>query len=524
MENVQVAHPVYNFLIHAETKGLLPHFSSSFLPLQRIEIIEALKTIRKSSELLSTTEKKELELFETEFEISERKNAVVIYSSTDSVQVLSSRFFSDNEKFIYRFNNNSTNVNIVPLGSIEGLYLKNKSGTNNVLFGNLGVRLHGTIANSLGYYLQATNGAILSGDKLLAKNEINKLRQNVKFSLLNSDFDFSESHVNFRKDWFFAGIGRETRLFGSGIQNRILFSDNAPPFDAIILAAKFSNFQYTFMHGSLISTVPVNSPDIGIGAIIPAKYITVHRFALKPEWGEIAFWETIIYSKRNVDLTYLNPLSFLKSMEHALHDRDNSVMGGDITLRPLNNFQIKGSFFLDDIKFDEIGKKYWSNKTAWNLGLSYVSPFNIDFGIEYARVEPYTFSHFDTLNSFTNDGFILGSRLLPNSDEISFVAQWWWGNRYPLTLKISCQRHGNNIYENGILTFNAGADPLQTRRSEDSWTANFLDGIRQNTFKVQLETGWEIVRGFNLQCVYQFRNTDTKPDHIIHLVFRYEDF
>jgi hypothetical protein len=439
--------------------------------------------------------------------------------------VLSSRFFSNDEKFIYHYKDSSNTVNVSPLGSFEGIGQFSGNTTRNVEFGNLGVRLFGTIDNELGYYLQATNGAIIHGDRSLALEDVHKLQQNVKFADLNSDFDFSESHVLFQKNWFYASFGKETRLIGNGINQRLVVSDNAPPFTAISLGAKFLGFEYTFIHGTLISTVPLDSTYVGVGADIPSKYFVIHKFSLKPEWGEISFWEEIIYSKREIDLSYLLPLCFLKSMEHSLHDRDNSIMGGDLTIRPIDGLQFKGSFLLDDIIFSDIGKHFWSNKTAWNISLMYASKFNFDFGLEYARVEPYTFTHFDTLNNYTNDRMLIGTYLNPNSDETSFIMNWWWGNRYPITLRLSYQRHGENIYDsNGNLIKNVGGDPFQTRRPNDPSTVIFLDGNRQNILLLQLEAGYEIIRGFNAHILYQLKSLDNNITHAVYFTFRFEDF
>jgi hypothetical protein len=44
----------------------------------------------------------------------------------------------------------------------------------------------------------------------------------------------------------------------------------------------------------------------------------------------------MIYS-RTLDLAYLSPLSFLKSLEHSLHDRDNAGMGFTAVVRPIKN-------------------------------------------------------------------------------------------------------------------------------------------------------------------------------------------
>ncbi len=523
VEDVQVVHPVYDFLLHAETRGFLPHYSHASLPLPRNQVIEALKMIRAHYDELDNWEKSTLLRFETEFEIVDRTNAVVFYSSSDSNEVLSSRMFGNDEKFIYHYKDSATNVNILPLGSIDYMRSIEESRSDYVLLGNLGLRLHGTIGGVLGYYLQATNGTVISGKKYVALED-RKLSRNVKFAYLNSDFDFSESHVRFEYNWFYASIGRETRLLGSGINQRLVLSSNAPPEDALSVGARFGSFEYRYTHSSLLA-LSESDFEFGVRAFIPQKYSATHRFALKPKWGEIAFWESVIYSDRNPDLAYLNPLSFFKNLEHSLHDRDNSMMGGDITIRPFDGLQLKGSYLLDDIIFGEIGKGFWSNKSAYNAGFIFALPGAIDVGAEYARVEPFTFSHFNKQNSMTNDSVLYGTYLLPNSDEFSLLIHWWWGNRYPVSVKFAYMRHGRNIYDsNGNLIKNVGADPLQTNRSEDPRYVTFLAGDKLYLSTLELRAGWEIIRGFNLQGLYSLISQNNEITHRFRLSFRFQDF
>jgi hypothetical protein len=47
VENLPISHPVYDFLLRAETRGFLPHYSLASVPLQRNEITKALELIRK---------------------------------------------------------------------------------------------------------------------------------------------------------------------------------------------------------------------------------------------------------------------------------------------------------------------------------------------------------------------------------------------------------------------------------------------------------------------------------------------
>jgi hypothetical protein len=539
VEDVQVAHPVYSFLIHAETRGLIEHFTLSSLPLQRSEIVGALRQIRGHQSELSSSEIATLDGFEHEFEIQKRATSVMIYSKTDTLQLFSERLFSNDEKMLYHYADSEHTVQAYLIGGGDMLFQKRgDSSMRNILKAQGGFRVFGTLSNCVGYYIQATNGTVLSGERALALEDP-RIRQNIKFTTLESDFDFTESHIQFQKDWFVASIGRETRLQGAGFFQRTLLSNTAPPMDAISLAAKFQGVEYKFIHGSLLGVqldtngLPV--PRVGlfaeVGAFLqlPSKYIAIHQLTFKPSWGEFGLWESEIYSNRGIDIAYLNPLSFLKSVEHSLRDRDNSALGAWLSYRPLKNLQIKGSYFLDDLVFSQIGTDYWSNKAAYNIGAMYSMSFGVDAAVEYAKVYPYTFTHFNIQNSTTNDGLQMMGYLKPNSDELSLHLSWWWGNRYPFSLTVASRRHGENIYEknaNGVdtLAFNAGSDVLQVRRNTDSGDAPFLAGRREDSFLVQFAGGVEIIRGLNIQASYRFERKETEPIHTAGLTLRFEDF
>jgi len=524
VENVPVANPVYLFLEHAEVFGYLPHFSSSSLPLQRKEIIEALKNIRKHENDLSESELSTLLKFEKEFEIQKRDNAVLFNSNSDSTQVLSDRFFSNDEKFIYHYKDSSNSISLSPLAYGEVMIKKNQRANETIhaMLGGYGVRLSGTLSNNFGYYLQASNGTLLTGSRSLALED-QKIQQNVKFSKFISDLDFSESHVTYNQDWFFASIGKETRLQGSGINEKLVISENAPPMDGIQLGAKFSNFEYRFSHYSLLS-YPVTNVQEWINAELISKYLTTHRFSIRPSWGEFSFFEEVVYSGRGYDLGYLNPLSLLFSTNNSMLDRDNALMGADFTVRPFKRLQIKGTYILDDLIFSKIGTNFWSNKSAWNIAVeSYFKQFT--FGIEYSRVEPYTFTHANFQDNYTNDSMMIGGNLKPNSQEMSGYIKWYWGQRYPNIFRVIITNHGDNIYNaQDSLIRNVGGDPRYSKRDWDSPTVKLLDG----NFKIQqiyeFSTGIELVRGFNLSGLIQFVRINTGDYIYFRIKFSYEDF
>jgi len=202
-------------------------------------------------------------------------------------------------------------------------------------------------------------------------------------------------------------------------------------------------------------------------------------------------------------------------------------MGFDATIRPFKNIELRSTLMLDDYNFSEIGKGYWSNKIAYNVAALYSLPFNIDIGAEYARVEPYTFSHFNYQNSYTNDSVLIGSILQPNSEQYSLLFQYWWGNRYPLLVSINYTRHGANVYDStGNMIKNVGGDPNITRRDPDPATGfagdpyygvKFLDGNMQETLSLNVNFTMEIIRNLNISAIYNLQMRNDIANHFFRI-------
>ena len=142
VENVPLSNPVYDFITYSEAKGYLPHFTTSSLPWSRADVVKALNLIK--TEAVKNNDKQlinSLASYEAEFELQSTKHAVVFYSATDSLQVISNEFFGSAEKGIYRYSTDDIKVNIKPLGSME-VFADSDDRTATV--GTLGVRMFGT--------------------------------------------------------------------------------------------------------------------------------------------------------------------------------------------------------------------------------------------------------------------------------------------------------------------------------------------------------------------------------------------
>ncbi len=541
--------------MHSEARGALPRFfSSSAFPLQRKEIVAALREMRvrdsvQQGTLLSDAERQTLAGYEREFRIIAQSRAVVFFSPSDSTQVLFERLFSNDDKFLtfYTDSSHATNVSVVPLFSVNARAQFSPNASNGAgsqaalqtgVIAGYGGRIFGTIENTLGYFLQATSAARVQGERsfLLQDPELVK---NPTFRIYNPNFfNTAEASVRYDNRWFYAVLGREARQIGSGYFTRAMFSDNPIPASAITLGARFEGFEYRTMHMGLISDPldlngNINVNSYGAQTVLPPKFLAFHRAALREEWGEIGVWESMVYSGRGIEFAYITPFSFLKTNADDLRDRDNGLLGVDATVRPFRGLQLKGTFTLDDIEFGKIFQGWWQNKIAWNLG-AMVSPAGIplDATLEYALVAPYTYTHFDPQNILTQDGVLFAGALPPNSDEIKAQARWWWGGRYPIALTAAFRRHGENVYDaQGKLVRNVGGDVRQTLRRDrnnnfiDSESITFLDGNRQDRLIITLSAGFELARQWNVQVLY--RASSLNAAQLVHFVgctVRFEDF
>jgi hypothetical protein len=404
------------------------------------------------------------------------------------------------------------------------------------LLAQVGGRIFGTLSNSVGFLFQAGSGRTLGGTPAFLLTD-KQLAKDFDFRVDGRFFYVHEAQLRFDKDWFSVNIGRETRLMGAGYFSRLLLSDNAPSLDAVSLGARFEGFEYRTMYFSMLGQPEPNPNSYGAGTFIPSKYMTIHRAAFRGDWGEFGVSETMMYSRRGIDLGYMLPLALFRIISGQLRDRDNYLLNFDLTLRPWRGVQFKGTFVLDDLRMPEIGRSWWGNKWAWNTGLMLSperSPF--DATLEYTRVEPYTFSHFDIQNAYTNDGILCAGSLPPNSDEITGALRWWWGGRYPLVLTASLRRHGDNLLDaQGNLLRNVGGSVFRTLRFDanqkpiDSERVVFLDGNREHRLLLGLSGGIELARQWNVQMRYQFMNTTNLTSgintgsHQIVLVLRFED-
>jgi len=501
--------PVYKFLLRQETNGTLNGFHWGMLPLSRREVAGFLDSLENSGGL-SATDRGILRDLEIRLSF-DRTGSLSKSTSILPPGSFTSILNDDEQKYLYAYADSSSSVFVDGFGSYSYRAGKGDSvGSNFASLGEVGLRVRGTLFDRLGFYLQASNGNLLSGSHQFALLDP-RLVANNKF---NSDsrgfFDFTNGYMRYDADWLSLMVGREQILWGMGYGDRLVFSDNTVPFDFVKLDIRSGNLRYSFVHGSLVGA------DTN-GHTVSSKYIASHRLEFNiGSRFRLGLGEAIVYSRQPPSLALMNPLAFLTSTDQSIQmPPDNSHKKHiwiDAEFFPARKLRVNGTLMIDDLDFATLGNSDVSgndNKFGWQGGVLWhdaLSVNNLLLSVEYTRIGPFVGAHREIVSTYTNWGLPLGQELQPNSDEWMILTEYDITSRLSLSGKFQFQRTGENIIDAaGNIVFNAGSDLLNGEGDFDHPNV-FLQGLRINRFLATIGVTWQPIRQYFVDVKYFYRS------------------
>jgi hypothetical protein len=483
---VRSDNPVYDYLTKLDALGFLENYNSFERPLPEDVIAKYLKEAIQHESELNEVDKKTLEDFKVEFELElsdslSKSQSLIGHQPYD--------LFSQNERYLYYKNDKDVGnifVNLIAEGEPLALCSDTTGSSHSYksFLGLIGGEIKGTILNHYGFDLLGTDGNIF-GDKeaALFKRELQynwKLKDNHD----NSFYDETEGYFTADYDLIKLKIGRDRQLIGYGNIKSIL-GDNSPMFDYVSLRLNYDFFNFSFFFGKILGTQGVIIDSItGNVNTIEEKYLAYHRVNLDIS-KDFTFGagELIIYSDRGIDLSYLNPFSFYKTIEHYNADRDNAMLFFDASYNVMNGLKLYGTLLIDDIDFGKIGTGWYGDQTLWNFRVTSYNLYKIipvDISVEYLRIEPYVYTHRLIGSNYTNLGYNLSSNINPNSELFFGKINYSFTNRISFAIEYSYIIHGANPTDkNGNVIQNVGGDINLGYRTFDATTVHFLNGVRE---------------------------------------------
>ncbi len=179
--------------------------------------------------------------------------------------------------------------------------------------------------------------------------------------------------------------------------------------------------------------------DAGLGRST-GKHFFFHRLEVHPtSWLDVSLFETVITGR--LELLYLLPATAYFHAQGLGGFADNSLVGVDARVRPVNDVVVKGVLYVDDIQFNDMVRGVFNTKyklaaqaqIAWSPRSSLALPQPLRLRLlsfDYTAVMPYMYSHINSttepfnVENYTNGGQNFGPALEPNSDRFTLRTLW----------------------------------------------------------------------------------------------------
>ena len=244
--------------------------------------------------------------------------------------------------------------------------------------------------------------------------------------------------------------------YGSFLSDGLALNDNAYHMPNITFTVIQPRWNYSQLYAALGATKNYDG-----SGLMANKYLAFHQFEFKiNKKMSLAYYENMIFGKR-FDFSYIIPAPYMAIQGIGGCD-DNLQMGLKFNFKPVNGLLWATDLFVDDVNFNDLVKFKFDTKLriAAATGVIY-NPKNSIFSnisLKYTLVTPYTYSHWqytddvaqtiypDTYNyqSYTNNGYSIGSTLPPNSDQIKASFDLKPVKNLKLTVNLGFARHGNS--------------------------------------------------------------------------------
>ncbi len=446
-------------------------------------------------------------------------------STGNSVKHLWKHFYHKKADF-YTYKKRHSIIRVNPVIHFENSY---ESGMNEPEYINTrGVEVKGNIDGRVGFYTYLTDnqfraplyvrqriserlGAFPGGPWVKSFKADEEILLNHD-TLGTVDFFNARGFVNFRATpHILFQFGHDKQFIGPGYRSLVL-SDNSNSSFFLKLNTCLGKFSYQNLFMELN-----NWPEFRLNNLIQKKYAAIHHLSVNiNDKLNLGLFESVIFARGDtseypsIELQYLNPIIFYRSVEHGLGSPDNATLGFDLKYNIKKKLQVYAQFVLDDLDFqylkmdfDSLMVKYglkkersydkysfWLNKWGIQLGIRYVDVAgieNLDLQLEYNRVRPYMYAHGDTRQNLSHYRQELAHPLGSNFAEKIFNISYKLNEKLDLKLQVF-----QALY---------GLDSLGSNYGQDVFKNSLypgIDGYADGYFNIKVGQGilthWKMLR------------------------------
>lgn len=513
-------HRAYDFLERMEHHYFVTGVRLGIKPATRARVAELLVKVKDQERYLSRADREEYRCLLDEFRPDIPSRFGLVWDDQGPIQRLPgvlSQFAYRNRRNLYSASGDEYSLYVDPVVTRSAAIGTRKTPVKDerVYVSGNGFTVRGTAGNHLGFHVDVRDSKEWgSREYPLDTSTTTPGRGYVSFKGDHAEFDETSAELTYTNGPVTLLYGRGKNQWGRGKRGTLGMSGYAAPYDMLRLETEFWRLRYVFAAAEIEQYPPVAqfyyNPPAGIFAdsVTVAKRFAAHRLEFDlTDRLNLGFYETVIYGGR-WDLSYLNPLMFLRGAEHTNGDHDNAAMGMDFRLFVHRSHSIYGELFIDDITTTKLGTDWYGNKLGWQFGTFLVEPLGLhdmDIRVEYTRIQPWTYSHRYSINVYDHYGSTLGYPAGPNSDEIFTELRKRFSRKFNVSVYGLRGRHGANPPGG-----NVGGDIKLGFRDGDSTHAKFLGGILEKRTAVGFDVSWEPLWQLFLKAGYTYEDRDGK--------------
>ncbi len=257
-------------------------------------------------------------------------------------------------------------------------------------------------------------------------------------------------NMNFYFDIGIVSIARDAISWGPGVYNNMVFNQNAIPFNHLTYQTQIGPLKIISLYGSLLienkatSSLNKNRRDL---------YAHRYELALLNDLT-VGISEQMVLYKNNQPFLFVPfvPLFIEKSLIDE--ESNNGNLSLDVSYRFKNIALIYSELFIDDMESPGslFTKDFIQNKWGLLIGshvIYDINNFSNGFILEYARLEPYSYTHFFENQAQTaHQEHPLGNQLGPNSQNIIAKIYTRYKDTHYFSLKFDATWKGNDYGSN----------------------------------------------------------------------------
>ncbi len=265
--------------------------------------------------------------------------------------------------------------------------------------------------------------------------------------------DFDEAHITGKIGRLVVSFGRAAEAWLGEGEESLMLSAHAPPIDRLVASFVWRQFEGRALFATLSNVVISEQlDDLAPGTPNQAlnRMMVGHALTWRPRSSmEFTVGETALLSRGGtiIDLAYVNPLMpyvvTQNDSTRGTDGRDNLGAFGATRLR-FGAITLSGELFIDDIQIDAADRARIPDQFAWwvksTAALPLIAPASI--GIEYKRVDAFTYRRRPYAEVYQQFDRPLGSELGPDADLFQASAEVWPSERLRVSGSAGYWRRG----------------------------------------------------------------------------------